>query len=168
MIEQKRLTPNDSAPFPRHENLEDVERLNMLYVGGKDHLGRPVVVFVAKHLPPADEVKLANMERVLLYIIREMDPIVQNDFVLVYVHTDFSEAKRPEFTWLKKVYNLFNRKYKKNMKKIFIVHPTMWTKIIAWLATPFVSSKVWKKLVCKCRSKRDGEKQPRASCSLPP
>ena len=127
--------------------MEDVERLNMLYVGGKDHLGRPVVVFVAKHLPPADEVKLANMERVLLYTIREMDPIVQNDFVLVYIHTEFSEAKRPEFTWLKKVYNLFNRKYKKNMKKIFIVHPTMWTKIIAWLATPFVSSKVWKKLV---------------------
>jgi len=32
------------------------------------------------------------------------------------------------------------------MKRIFIVHPTFWTKAVLWFAKPLVSAKVWKKL----------------------
>jgi hypothetical protein len=37
---------------------------------------------------------------------------------------------RPSFEWLKFVYSLFSRKYKKNLKAMYVVHPTMWTKVI--------------------------------------
>lgn len=38
-------------------------------------------------------------------------------------------------------------RYRKNLKNLLIVHPTMWMKMVFWVITPFVSSKFWQKLV---------------------
>jgi len=123
-------------------DLTDMAELNFIYESGQDATGRPNIVFVASHIP----VTTINMERVLMYMVRVLDPVVSKDFNVIYFHSNFSSNNKPPFAWLKEVYSMFNRKYKKNMKRIFIVHPSFWTRAVLWFAKPFVSAKVWKKL----------------------
>lgn len=40
-----------------------------------------------------------------------MDPVVESEYVMVYVHTNISSENRPNFAWLRKMYTIFNRKY---------------------------------------------------------
>ena len=75
-----------------------------------------------------------------------LDPIVVEDYVLVYVHSGLNSSNRPSFSFLRKCYQIFNRKYKKNLKQLFIVHPTFWIRTSFKLFRPFLSSKFWRKL----------------------
>ena len=52
----------------------------------------------------------------------------------MYCHSNFESGNRPDYGWLKKIYRLFARKYKKNMKRLFIVHPDTWLKFFFFLA----------------------------------
>lgn len=40
-----------------------------------------------------------------------------------------------------------NSRYKKNLKQLYIVHPTVWIKMTFRLFKPFLSNKFWKKLI---------------------
>jgi hypothetical protein len=62
----------------RAEDLSDIAALNLIYKSGTDNMGRAVIMFVASHLPA----KQVDMERVMLYIIRTMDPIVERPYVV--------------------------------------------------------------------------------------
>lgn len=48
--------------------------------------------------------------------------------------------------WLKGVYDMLPRKYKKNLKKLYILHPTFWVKSFFFFVRPFISSKFWRKV----------------------
>jgi hypothetical protein len=61
-----------------------------VYVSGQDSFGRAVVVFVASHLPAQN----VDMEQVLLYIIHVLDPIVTNDYNLIYLHTNIKDVNK--------------------------------------------------------------------------
>jgi len=126
----------------KEEDLSDLAKLNFIYQSGVDSSGRAVVVFVASQLP----VKPENMDRILLYMISVLDPIVSNDYNVIYLHALLASHNKPGFSWLKQVYGIFNRKYKKNMKRLFIVHPTFWVKTLFFFLQPFVKKKVWKKV----------------------
>jgi len=125
------------------EDLRDMAALNFIYQSGVDNLGRPVVVFVASQLP-ADSPK--KLEKVLLYMIRTLDPIVNQDYNVIYFHGNVTAQNKPPFGWLKECYGIFNRKYKKNMKRLFIVHPNFWVKLLLYFVQPFVSKKFWRKM----------------------
>lgn len=71
-----------------------------------DGRGRPVVVFLAEKF----NVNNIDMDKFLLFILSFMDPIVANEYVLVYVHTNLTASQRPTFPWLKTAYSIFNRK----------------------------------------------------------
>ena len=53
------------------EELLDMMGLKALYKPGVDREGRPVFVFVMKHIP----VEQIDMRRALLYVISLMDPV---------------------------------------------------------------------------------------------
>jgi hypothetical protein len=101
-----------------------------------DSSGRAVVVFVASQLPAKPE----NMDRILLYMLSVLDPIVAHDYNVVYLHALLASHNKPGFAWLKQVFNIFNRKYKKNLKRLFIVHPTFWVKYVIIISslTPLI------------------------------
>jgi Rho GTPase-activating protein 1 len=103
----------------------------------------PIVVVVAAALPA----KSVDLEMVLLLAISVLDPIVEQDYVLVYVHSGLTSENRPAFAFLSKCYKMFNRKYKKNLKRLYIVHPTFWVRTSFALFRPFLSAKFWRKLV---------------------
>ncbi|GMI44067.1 hypothetical protein TrCOL_g2869 [Triparma columacea] len=126
----------------RAEDLSDVAKLGFIYKSGRDINGSTIIVIVARHLPA----KKVDMNRVLLYIIRVMDSIVEKSYSIVYVHSQMQSQNQPELSWMQEVTSIFNRKYKKNLKKFFVVHPTFWVKMVFWSLSPVISGKFWSKL----------------------
>jgi len=127
-------------------DFSEESKFRFLYRCGNDSSGRPVVVIVSANFPPP---KSTDMERLLLYVIYLMDPIVNDPYILIYVQTNSSSGNsyRPSFKWLRKAYRILNRKYKKNLKLLYVVHPTLWVKAAVKFFKPFISNKFWQKLV---------------------
>ena len=120
-------------------DFEHVKAAQFAYKSGVDFAGRPVVV-VCGSIPPA-----CTPEQLFLYIIDLLDPITEVDYSLVYVV--MSEGKKPSFSFLRKFYGTMSRKYKKNLKQLFVVHPSFWVRAGFQFFRPFISSKFWKKVV---------------------
>lgn len=144
------------------EDFGDLDKAEFLYRSGFDREGRTIVVFIGCFLPA----KKVSLERLFLYFLRTMDAVVEREYVIVYVAVNQSGENRPSFAWLRRVYSLFNRKYKKvsrlvfisnhhskkantsrqNLKKLYVVKPTTWLKMVMGLFRPFVSKKFWVKV----------------------
>jgi O-acetyl-ADP-ribose deacetylase (regulator of RNase III) len=127
----------------RQEDLSDVSKYRFVYPSGVDAQGRPVIVFLGSHFPA----NVVPLERCLLHIINVMDRLVQSAYNVVYFHTNISDDNQPPLEWLKTCYTIFNRKYKKNLQRLFVVHSTMWVRTVVWFATPLVSKKFWSKFI---------------------
>jgi len=126
----------------RKEDLSDIAQLNFLYQSGVDSFDRPIVVIVAMHLPAT-----IDLERVMMFIIRTMDPIAtKKDYIVVYLHTNMTEETIPEFSWLRRVHEFFDLKYSKNLAACYVVHPTFWLKVMAVILSPFLSPNITGKL----------------------
>jgi hypothetical protein len=80
----------------RAEDLSDVAKLGFIYKSGRDINGSTIIVIVARHLPA----KKVDMNRVLLYIIRVMDSIVERSYSIVYVHSQMQSQNQPELSWM--------------------------------------------------------------------
>lgn len=52
----------------------------------------------------------------------------------------------PTFGWMKRCYQMIDRKLRKNLKILYLVKPTFWLKTIVIMCKPFISSKFSKKL----------------------
>lgn len=133
----------------KSEDLSDIARMNIIYQSGKDTLGRPIVVVIGSHLPMSTSSSdiQAVLERVLLYIIRIMDPIVEKEYLLVYIHSNMKDEQQPEFAWLRNVYNIWDRKYSHNLRGLYIVSPTFWLKLFVTLLRPLLSNAFLDKMV---------------------
>jgi len=124
------------------EDFSDLQKHKMVYNSGKDLYSRPILVIVGSLVPA----KTVDLDRLLLFFIWTLDPFVSQDYVLIYVHTHFSSENMPKFNWLRKCYSIFSRKYKKNLKELFIVQPTNLVKTTMKFFKPFISNKFWRKL----------------------
>ncbi|RKP15189.1 hypothetical protein BJ684DRAFT_14532 [Piptocephalis cylindrospora] len=77
-------------------------------------------------------------------ILIKLDELVENDYTLVFFS---GGAKyRPGWAWLFKSYQQMSRNYKKNLKHLYIVHPSMWARIMIDMMSAVVSNKFYKKL----------------------
>lgn len=52
----------------------------------------------------------------------------------------------PTFTWMKRCYQMIDRRLRKNLKILYLVKPTFWLKTIVIMCKPFISAKFSKKL----------------------
>jgi hypothetical protein len=112
---------------------------------GLDFEARPMVVISACHFPDA---KLYNYDSILEYLMSQMDEFVENDYVIVLFTAGMEH--RPPLMWYYKAYKALNRKYKKNLKLMYVVHPNRWVKLIMDAMKAVISPKFAKKLVhCK-------------------
>jgi len=82
-----------------------------------------------------------------LFCIHRLDAVVKDDYVLVYVGANSSSANRPSVGWMRKAYGLFSRNYKKNVQKLYLIHPSTFTRMCLKFFKPFISEKFWRKLV---------------------
>lgn len=72
------------------------------------------------------------------YVVKTLDQLITDDYVLVYLHGGSSRSNVPPFPWLKKCYQLLDRRLRKSLKNLFMVHPTFWLKSVVWMARPFI------------------------------
>ncbi|XP_033004650.1 rho GTPase-activating protein 1 isoform X1 [Lacerta agilis] len=110
---------------------------------GDDKYGRKVILFSACRMPPSyqlDHVKL------LSYLKYTLDQYVESDYTLVYLHHGLTSENKPSLSWLRDAYREFDRKYKKNIKALYIVHPTMFIKTLLILFKPLISFKFGRKI----------------------
>ncbi|XP_065260317.1 ganglioside-induced differentiation-associated protein 2 isoform X2 [Emys orbicularis] len=120
----------------RAEDLSDVASLKALYQTGMDNCGRTVMVVVGRNIP----VTLIDMEKALLYFIHVMDHIAVKEYVIVYFHTLTSDYNHLDSDFLKKLYDVVDIKYKRNLKAVYFVHPTFRSKVSTWFFTTFTVS----------------------------
>lgn len=81
------------------------------------------------------------------YIIKQMEPYTQNDYVIVYFHQGLHEDNKPSVQFLWNTYKDLDRSFKKNLKKLYVVHPTLFIRMIWNFFRPFISEKFKNKLV---------------------
>ncbi|XP_076045501.1 ganglioside induced differentiation associated protein 2 isoform X2 [Oratosquilla oratoria] len=120
------------------EDLSEISGIGCLYQTGVDKFGRPVIVFIGKWF----NFTQINLDKALLYLIHLLDPLVRGDYVIVYFHTITGSENHPSLAWIRQVYDVLEYKYKKNLKAFYIVHPTLWTKIMTWWFTTFMAPQI--------------------------
>nr|CDS28474.1 Rho GTPase activating protein 1 [Hymenolepis microstoma] len=122
---------------------QDIARMGVIQVAGDDRLGRKVVVFSSCRLPDYDKV---DYQRLYDYIRKTLEQYVANDYSLVYFHYGLTNAKKPPLRWLMQAYRGFDRNFKKNLKALYIVHPTPLVLFIIKFFKPIISRKFGQKI----------------------
>ncbi|XP_037552207.1 rho GTPase-activating protein 8 [Nematolebias whitei] len=139
---------SSSSPDPSHPShpshpFYDVARHGILQVSGDDNYGRKLIVFSSCCLPPSHQL---NHRRLLEYLKFTLDQYVEMDYILVYFHFGLRSANKPSVKWLREAYGEFDRKYKKNLKTLYVVHPTNFIRIVWNIFKPLISHKFGQKL----------------------
>ncbi|XP_061549558.1 caytaxin-like isoform X2 [Phycodurus eques] len=101
-----------------------------------------IIVFAACYLPDSscDDYSYI-MENLFLYVVSSLELLVADDYMIVYLNGATPRRKMPGIGWLKKCYQMIDRKLRKNLKCLIIVHPTWFIRTILAISRPFISVK---------------------------
>uniref|UniRef100_A0A3Q2PER1 CRAL-TRIO domain-containing protein n=1 Tax=Fundulus heteroclitus TaxID=8078 RepID=A0A3Q2PER1_FUNHE len=106
-----------------------------------------IIVFAACFLPDSDcENYNYVMENLFLYVISTLELMVAEDYMIVYLNGATPRRRMPGFTWMKRCYQMIDRRLKKNLKMFIIVHPSWFIRTLLGLTRPFISSKFSSKI----------------------
>ncbi|PVU84507.1 hypothetical protein BB561_007044, partial [Smittium simulii] len=97
----------------------------LLYQAGLDSDATPILVFFECHLPDPKQI---SFDELVTLLKQKLDSFVKNDYVFVYFAN--SDSQKPSLPWLVNTYHDLDRNYKKNLKKLYLVHPSNWTKVL--------------------------------------
>jgi hypothetical protein len=101
------------------------------------HLGLPRVYLQG-------ETELDMLKKVLLLFIKEADEAVKSDYVLVYGYYPLTFMSQRELVM--NTYSMLPKRYKKNIKDLYLLHPKMGVKVFLEFTKLFVSSKFSRKI----------------------
>uniref|UniRef100_A0A671YCR3 Rho GTPase activating protein 1 n=1 Tax=Sparus aurata TaxID=8175 RepID=A0A671YCR3_SPAAU len=132
-----------SPHLPWDHPFYDIARHQIIEVAGDDNFGRKVIVFNACRMPPHHQL---DHHKLLMYLKGTLDQYVESDYTLIYFHHGLTSENKPSLSWLRDAYREFDRKYKKNIKALYIVHPTMFIKTLLILFKPIISFKFGRKI----------------------
>ena len=118
-----------------NEDFSDIAQHNCVEVAGDDLFGRRIITIYACRLP--NDTKIHHL-RLLKYIMYTLDQYVENDYCVVYFHYGLNSQNKPKLNFLYQAYKAFDRKYKKNLKALFLVHPTNFIRIVWQLFKPVI------------------------------
>jgi hypothetical protein len=117
------------------DDFSDIAQYNCVELAGDDLFGRRIITIYACRLPSATEI---HHLRLLKYIMYTLDQYVENDYCVVYFHHGLNSQNKPKLNFLYQAYKAFDRKYKKNLKALFLVHPTNFIRIVWQLFKPII------------------------------
>uniref|UniRef100_A0A915LUY0 Uncharacterized protein n=1 Tax=Meloidogyne javanica TaxID=6303 RepID=A0A915LUY0_MELJA len=141
---ENELGPSGVNEDPFGENFTDMASNEIIDVFGEgDFAARPVVVFYAYRLPSN---KAFDHLKFLRFVQFTLDKIVDQDYTVIYFHYGLRSNNKPPFKWLFNVYQLLDRRYKKNLKALYLVHPTKFIRFVWRIFQPIISFKFEKKL----------------------
>ncbi|CAI5440837.1 unnamed protein product [Caenorhabditis angaria] len=129
-VEVERFEEDIYADIAAHEIVQ--------VIADGDRVGRPIVVIYAYRLPSSKEIDHA---RLLAYLTRVIDKIVDQDYTIIYFHYGLRSHNKPPVRFLFQAYKALDRRFKKNLKALYVVHPTRFIRIIFGLFKGFISNK---------------------------
>lgn len=124
-------------------NHSEIAEMKILYRGGVDAEGRPVLVVVGAHFL----LRCLDLERFVLYVVKEFEQSMQRPYSIVYFHSAAALQMQPDLGWMKRLQQILGRKHRKNLHAIYVLHPTFGLKAIVLALRLFVDREVWRKVV---------------------
>ncbi|XP_039217194.1 protein prune homolog 2 isoform X2 [Crotalus tigris] len=106
-----------------------------------------IIVFAACFLPDSSQTDYTYvMENLFLYVISTLELMVAEDYMIVYLNGATPRRRMPGFGWMKRCYQMIDRRLRKNLKSFIIVHPSWFIRTILAVTRPFISSKFSNKI----------------------
>ncbi|XP_061789295.1 uncharacterized protein [Nerophis lumbriciformis] len=128
-----------------------------------------IIVFAACFLPDSDcDNYHYVMENLFLYVISTLELMVAEDYMIVYLNGATPRRRMPGFTWMKKCYQMIDRRLKKNLKMFIIVHPSWFIRTLLGITRPFISSKFSSKIKYVSSLQELGDIIPMEYVHIPP
>ncbi|KAF5745440.1 appr-1-p processing enzyme family protein [Tripterygium wilfordii] len=124
-------------------NLSEIAEMKIVYRGGVDSEGRPAMVVVGAHFL----LRCLDLERFVLYVVKEFEPLIQKPYSIVYLHSAASLQIQPDMGWMKRLQQILGRKHQRNLDAIYVLHPTFHLKTTVFALQLFVDNVVWKKVI---------------------
>ncbi|KAL5256285.1 hypothetical protein ACHWQZ_G011494 [Mnemiopsis leidyi] len=139
------LNGGDLPPiqFNEKEDFGSLAECNMIGSCSADPSGRMCVSIACCRVPK----NTADWDRLLRFGLVQLDKICDNDYSLVYFHHGYEKLNKPSWKWLITCYRSFDRKFKKNIKAFYIVHPSTKLKMVFRFMKPLVSIRAHSKIV---------------------
>ncbi|PFH48610.1 hypothetical protein AMATHDRAFT_149485, partial [Amanita thiersii Skay4041] len=113
----------------------------MIFQAGVDYETRPMVVINASALPDPQQF---SYDILLARILGYLNLYVESDYTVVFFAAGGHHT--PGWNWVWKAYRSLSRKYRKNLKQLYIVHSSFFTKMLFSLAGAMISPKFFRKI----------------------
>ncbi|RKP21385.1 hypothetical protein ROZALSC1DRAFT_20567 [Rozella allomycis CSF55] len=124
------------------DNLRAITNVNGTTITqGLDNVSQPTLAFFGCNMPNPIDV---NYDILLSDILQKLDEYVENDYVLIMFNAE--TRHRPAISWLFKAYKSLDRKYRKNLKQLIVVHPSSMVIFLMNAMKKIISPKFGKKL----------------------
>ncbi|XP_063675101.1 uncharacterized protein LOC134811894 isoform X2 [Bolinopsis microptera] len=129
--------------FSQKEDFGSLAQCNMIGSCNADPSGRMCISIATCRVP----INTTDWDRLLRFGLVQLDKICDNDYSLVYFHHGYDKLNKPSWKWLVTCYRSFDRKFKKNIKAFYIVHPSTKLKMVFRFMKPLVSIRASSKIV---------------------
>ncbi|XP_074090377.1 BCL2/adenovirus E1B 19 kDa protein-interacting protein 2 isoform X2 [Macrotis lagotis] len=157
------------AEYTAAEEKEDGRRWRMFRIGEQDHRVdmkaiepykkvishggyygdglNAIVVFAVCFMPESGQPNYRYlMDNLFKYVIGTLELLVAENYMIVYLNGATSRRKMPSLGWLRKCYQQIDRRLRKNLKSLIIVHPSWFIRTLLAITRPFISSKFSQKI----------------------
>uniref|UniRef100_A0A2K5N5S4 BCL2 interacting protein 2 n=1 Tax=Cercocebus atys TaxID=9531 RepID=A0A2K5N5S4_CERAT len=157
------------AEYTAAEEKEDGRRWRMFRIGEQDHRVdmkaiepykkvishggyygdglNAIVVFAVCFMPESSQPNYRYlMDNLFKYVIGTLELLVAENYMIVYLNGATTRRKMPSLGWLRKCYQQIDRRLRKNLKSLIIVHPSWFIRTLLAVTRPFISSKFSQKI----------------------
>lgn len=114
----------------------------VIFQAGVDYETRPMVIMCASALPDPQAV---SYDSLLSCIMSYLDLYVESDYTVVFFAAGAKHI--PGWNWIWRAYRSLSRKYRKNLKRLYIVHSSFFSKMLFSFAGAVISPKFFRKIV---------------------
>uniref|UniRef100_H3CSJ5 BCL2 interacting protein 2 n=1 Tax=Tetraodon nigroviridis TaxID=99883 RepID=H3CSJ5_TETNG len=106
-----------------------------------------IIVFAVCFMPESNQPNYRYiMDNLFKYVIGTLELLVAENYMIVYLNGATSRKRMPTLSWLRKCYQQIDRRLRKNLKSLIIVHPSWFIRTLLALTKPFISSKFSQKI----------------------
>ncbi|XP_047453766.1 bcl-2/adenovirus E1B 19 kDa-interacting protein 2-like protein isoform X2 [Mugil cephalus] len=121
--------------------------LQVLSHGGYYGDGNAIILFTSCYLPEntVEDYEYV-MDNLFRYMVGTLDLMVSESYLLVYLCAMAPRNKLPPIRWMHRCYTSIDRRLKKDLKGVLVVHPAWYIRAMITLVKPFISEKFSKKI----------------------
>ncbi|XP_073442988.1 BCL2/adenovirus E1B 19 kDa protein-interacting protein 2 isoform X5 [Dendrobates tinctorius] len=164
------VLPKGSIPeYSAAEEKEESRRWRMFRIGEQDHRVdmsaiepykkvishggyygdglNAIIVFAVCFMPDSSQPNYRYlMDNLFKYVIGTLEMLVAENYMIVYLNGATTRRKMPSLGWLRRCYQQIDRRLRKNLKSLIIVHPSWFIRTLLAITKPFISSKFSQKI----------------------